>query len=82
MGIPTRHEPVDIGALHRNAEVFSIFEAAEWTDFQHLNGFHTETNLQFSLNLIDTHLEARGMCIEVTEEIMAKVTGLPQVGRT
>ena len=56
MGIPARHEPVNIEALCRKVEVFSIFEAARWTEyFQRLNGFHTETYLQFILNLIDNH---------------------------
>ena len=29
-----------------------------------------------------THSEVRGLRIEVTEEIVAEVTGIPQVGRT
>ena len=42
MGIVAQHEPVVIGALRRNVEVFAIFEAVGWTKyFQCLNGFHT-----------------------------------------
>ena len=74
---------MNTGALRRNVEVFSIFEAAGWTEyFQHLSGFQTEITLQFSLNLTNTHSEVRGLRIEVTKEIVAEVTGLPQVGRT
>ena len=74
---------MDTGALRRNAEVFVIFEVAGWTEyFQRLSGFRTETTLQFSLNLTDTHSEVRGLRIEVIEEIVAEVTGIPQVVRT
>ena len=83
MGILARNEPVDMEDLCRNAKVFVIFEAAGWTDyFQCLSGFHTETALQFALNLTETHSEVIGLRIEVTEEIVVEVTGLPQVGRT
>ena len=82
MGIPAWHEPPNTRELRRNVEFFAIFEVAGWTEFfQHLNGFHRETALQFSLNLTETHLEVRGLRIEVSEEIVAEVTGLPQVGR-
>ena len=83
MGIPTQHEPPNMRELRRNAKVFTIFEATGWTEFfQRLNGFHHETSLQFSLNLTKTHLEVRGLHIEVSEAIVAEVTGLPQVGRS
>ena len=82
MGIPVRHEPPNTRELRRNANVFAIFEVVGWTKFfQCLNGFHRETALQFALNLTKTHSEVRGLCIEVFEAIVAKVTGLPQVGR-
>ena len=46
MGIPARHEPPNMRELRINAEVFTIFEAAGWTEFfQRLNGFHHETAL-------------------------------------
>ena len=62
---------------------FAIFQAVGWTEFfQHMNGFHRETALQFSLNLSETHSEVRGLRIEVSEEIVAEVTILPQVGRS
>ena len=58
MGIPARHEPPNMQKIRRNAEVFAIFQAAGWTEFfQCLNGFHRETTLQFSLNIIETHSE-------------------------
>ena len=83
MGILTRHEPTNTEALRRNIEVFSIFEEVGWTEFfQCLNVFHRETTLQFSLNLTETYLEFIGLCIEVTKDILAEVTGLSQVGRT
>ena len=83
MGIPAWHELGNMDSLRRNAEVFSIFEAAGWTDFfQCLNGHHRETALQFALNLIETYSDIRGLRIEVIEEIVAEFTGLPQVGRT
>ena len=82
MGIPSRNEPTTTQKLRRNVEVFSIFEAAGWTEFlQHLNGFHWETTLKFVLNIIESHLEVKGLHIEVTEEIVAEVIGLPQIGR-
>ena len=82
MGIPARHEPPNTQELRRNAKVFAIFEAADWTEFfQCLNGFHQEIALQFALNLIETHSEVRGLGIEVSKAIVAEVTGLPQVGR-
>ena len=49
--------------------------------FERLNGFHCEETLQFALNLTETHSEVWGLRIEVSEAIMAKVTGIPQVGR-
>ena len=33
------------------------------------------------MNLIETHSEVWGLCIEVFEATMAKVTSIPQVGR-
>ena len=45
--------------------------------FERLNGFHHEAALQFSLNLIETHSEVWGLCIEVSEAIMAEFTGIP-----
>ena len=83
MGKPSRHDPVNTRDLHRNVEVFSIFEVAGWTEyFERLSGFHTEIALQFTLNLTDTHSEVKGMRIESTRESVAEVTMLPQVGRT
>ena len=82
MGIPTRYEPPNMRELRRNAEFFAIFQAAGWTEFfQCLNGFHRETALHLALNLTETHLEVWGLHIEVSEDIVAEVTGLPQVGR-
>ena len=50
--------------LWKNAVVFSIFEAVGRIEFfQRLNGFHRKTDLQFALNLIDTHSEIRGLWI-------------------
>ena len=78
MGILARHEPPNKWEIRRNAEVFAIFEAAGWTEFfQRLNGFHHETALQCALNLTETHSEVWGLCIEVSEAIVAEVTGLP-----
>ena len=83
MGIPAQSEPPNTRELRRNAEFFTIFEAAGWTEFfQCLDGFHREIALQFALNLIETQSEVRGLCIEVFEAIVAEVTGLPQVGRS
>ena len=82
MGIPARHETSNTRELRRNAEFFAIFEAVGWTElFQHLNGFHRETDLQFALNIIETHSNVRGLCIEFSEAIVAEVIGLPQVGK-
>ena len=82
MGIPSRHEPPNMRELRRNAKVFTIFQAAGWTEFfQCLNGFHQEAALQFALNLTETHSEVWGLLIQFSEAIVAKVTGLPQVGR-
>ena len=59
-----------------------MFEAGGWTEFfQCLNGFHQETTLQFSLNITETHPKVQGLHIEVSEEIVAEVTSLRQVGR-
>ena len=78
MGIPAKHEPTNMQELRRNAEVFTIFAVAGWTEyFQRLSSFHCETVLQFTLNLIETHSEVMGLHIEVTEEILVEVTGLP-----
>ena len=82
MGIPTQHEPPNMRELRRNAQFFAIFETVGWTEFfQCLSGFHREIALQFSLNLTETHSEVRELRIEVSEAIVAEVTGLPQVGR-
>ena len=82
MGIPARHEPPNTLELRRNAKFFAIFEAAGWNEFfQHLNGFHRDTTLQFASNLTETHSEVRGLHIEVSEAIVAEVTDLPQGGR-
>ena len=82
MGIPARYEPSNTQELTRNDEDSAIFQAAGWTEFfQHLNGFHRETALQFTLNLTETHSEVWGLCIEVSKAIVAEVTGLPQEGR-
>ena len=82
MGILAQHEPPNMWELRRNAEVFTIFQVVGWTNFfQHLNGFHCETALQSALNLIETHSEVWGLRIEVSEAIVAEVTGLPQEGR-
>ena len=48
---------------------------------ERLNGFHHEEALQFALNLTETHSEVWGLRIEVSEAIIAEVTGIPQVGR-
>ena len=78
MGIPARHEPPNMRELRRNAEVFTISQLAGWTKFfQPLNGFHHETTLQFALNLTETHSEVWGLHIEVSEAIVAEVTGPP-----
>ena len=46
MGILAHHEPPNTQALRKNAEFFTIFEAAGWDEFfQHLNGFHHEIAL-------------------------------------
>ena len=83
MGILARYEPSNTRELWRNAAVFTIFQAAGWTDFfECLNGFHCESALQFALNLTETHSKVWGLHIEVSEAIMAEVTSLPQVGRT
>ena len=83
MGIPARHEPPSMRELRINPKFFAIFQAVGWTEFfQRLNGFHRETALQFSLNLIETHSEVWGLRVEVSEEIVVEVTGLPQVGKT
>ena len=82
MGIPTRYEPLNTGALRRNVAIFTIFQAAGWTEFfERLNGFHREAALQFALNLTETHSEVWGLPIEVSEAIIVEVTGTPQVGR-
>ena len=81
MGIPARYEPSNTQELTKNDEFFAIFQAAGWTEFfQRPNGFHRETTLQFSLNTTETHLEVLGLHIEVSEAIVADVTGLPQEG--
>ena len=77
MGIPARHEPKNIASLRKNGEVFTIFQEVEWIEyFQILNRFHVDKALQFALNLIDTHSTVRGLWIDVTEAIMAKVTDI------
>ena len=82
MGIPSRHEPPNMQGLWKNAEFFSIFEAAVQTEFfQRLNGFHRETALQFALNLTETHSNIRGLWIGFFEVIVVEFTVLPQVGR-
>ena len=81
MGIPTRHEPENIVYLHENGEVFTIFQEFIWTEYFHrLNSFHVITTLKFALKLIDTHSTVRGFQIDVTEAIVAEVTGLPNIG--
>ena len=80
MGILVRHETPNTQALRKNAEFFTIFEAAGWTKlFQHFNGFYRETSLQFSLNITKTQSQVKGMQIEVYEVIVVEVTTLPQV---
>ena len=82
MGILAQHEPPNMRELRINAEFFAIFQAVGWTEFfQHLNRFHHETTLQFTLNLTETHSKVWGLRIELSKAIMVEVTGLPQVGR-
>ena len=82
MGIPTRYEPLNTRVLGRNAAVFAIFQATDWTEFfKCLDGFNREATLKFALNLTETHSKVWGLRIEVSEAIMAEVTGIPQVGR-
>ena len=82
MGIPARHEPINMQELHKNDEFFDIFEVASWTEyFQLLSGFHHDIVLQFALNLIETHTKVMSLHIEVIEQIVAEVMGLPQSGR-
>ena len=82
MGIPDRHEPSNTQELRKNAAVFSIFQAAGWTEFfERLDGFNHEAILQFALNLTKTYSEVWGLRIEVFEAIISKVTTIPQVGR-
>ena len=82
MGIPSHYEPSNTQELRKNAAVFSIFQAARWTEFfERLDGFNHEAALQFSLNLIETYSEVWGMRIEVFETIISEVTAIPQVGR-
>ena len=81
MGPPIRYEPSNLDALYANREVFDIFCEAGWIGyFQRLNGFHEDTTLQFSMNLIGEYLEIRGLRIDASERIVAEVTGLPQIG--
>ena len=39
-----------------------------------------DMTLQFALNLTNTHSTVRGLRIDITEAIVAKVTGLPEIG--
>ena len=81
MDIPAHYGPSNTQELRRNVAVFAIFQAADWTEFfERLNGFHCEEALQFTLNPTETHSEVWGLRIEVSEAIMAEVTGLPQEG--
>ena len=81
MGIPARYEPSNTRELRRKAAVFAIFQDAGWTEFfERLDGFNREAALQFALNLTETHSKVWGLHIEVSEAIMAEVTGIPQVG--
>ena len=78
MRISSRYEPSNTREIKRNAAVFAFFQASSWTEFfEHLNGFHYEAALQFSLNLTETHSEVWGLHIEVSEALIAKVTGIP-----
>ena len=82
MGISACYEPSNTQELRRNTVVFAIFQFSCSTEFfEHLNGFHHEAALQFSLNLTQTYSEVWGLRIEVSEAIMAEVTSIPQVGR-
>ena len=82
MAIPARYEPSNTQELRKNAAVFSIFQAARWTEFfELLDGFNHEAALQFALHLTETYSEVWGLRIEVSKAIISEVTAMPQVGR-
>ena len=82
MGSPVRYEPNNLDALHANMEVFAIFQEPGWIEyFQRLNGFHEETKFQFSMNLTEEHSEIKGLRIDISEQDLAEVIGLPRIGK-
>jgi hypothetical protein len=67
--------------LQQNIAVYQLFQNAGWTIyFEILQGFDVETTLEFTQNLIGEKSMVRGIEVFVTEEIIARVMGLPQEG--
>ena len=77
-----RHDPATTDALRRNMEFLEIFEEAGWMEyFERLIRFHEIITLQFSQNMVGDHFEVEGLRIDVSEHVLAEVTGLTTVGK-
>ena len=63
-------------------ECFVIFEEASWNSyFERLTGFE-EVALQFAQKLMQDYSKVGGMRIELFEQIIAEVTGLPRTRKS
>ena len=62
-------------------EASHIFKDAGWFEFfQRLKGSDDDVAMEFAKNLERNQMEVRGLKLEVTEEVISRVTGLPVEG--
>ena len=75
------YEPGTTTLLELYHEVYQIFLQAGWLDyFRRLPDFDAQQVLEFACNLTEGFSVIQGVQIPVTEEVIARVTGLPTNG--
>jgi hypothetical protein len=82
MGGPVvRHEPESLSSLLQFPAAYKKFEEAGWINyFEWLRGFDSVVALEFAQNLEIDHSRVGGIRVEVTEETIEEVIGLPRTG--
>lgn len=77
-----RHAPGSTEALEGCPKACQIFKDAGWFEsFQMLEGLEGSVSMEFAKNLERNQTEVRGLKLEVMEEVIARVIGLPAEGK-
>jgi hypothetical protein len=80
-GPPIRSEPTDTSVIHRDTQVARIFSEVGWMQcFHWLHGFNKDIALEFAKSLKLSTATVCRVTIQVTEENIARVTGLSTAG--